>query len=206
MTFVDYVRSFAPEWWRITLLGEPTMLIPVSVVVVIWLWFSCTSRITLMWGGLLILGGVLLITQKLLYYVGGLSLTSIQLYTVSGHSVAASYIYGSLIVMIARTWPRSLKYGAWVAVGGLVLAIGVSRVVVAGHRVSEAATGLALGLILLSCFLWFSWRTAHPRIAAWTLALPCLVTMALTYGHVFEFETIFRQLGRWARPGAAFYR
>ena len=205
MTFVEYVRSFAPEWWRITLLGEPTMLIPVSIVVVLWLWFSCTPRIALAVGGFLALGGVLLTAQKLLYYVGGFSLTSIRLYSVSGHSLAASYIYGSLIVMIARNWPRSLRYGAWVVVAVLVLAIGVSRVVVTDHRMSEAVIGLALGIILLSCFLWFSWRKAHPRHAAWTLALPCFGMMALAYGHVFEFETIFRHLGRWARPGAAFH-
>lgn len=205
MTFVEYLRSFAPEWWRITLLGEPTMLIPVSVVVILWLWFSCIPRIALTWGGLLALGGVLLTAQKLLYYVGGLSLEGIRLYSVSGHSLAAAYIYGSLIVIIARAWPRSLKHAAWGAVAVLVLAISVSRILVADHRTSEAVTGLALGIILLSCFLWFSWRNAHPRHAVWTLVLPSLAMMALTYGHVFEFETIFRHLGRWARPGAIFH-
>jgi hypothetical protein len=91
-----------------------------------------------------------------------------------------------------------------VAAAVLVLAIGASRVAVAGHQVSEAVTGLALGVILLSCFLRFSWRNAYPCNAAWTLALPCFATMTLTYAHVFEFEMIFRQLGRWARPDAAF--
>ncbi len=205
MTFVEYVRSFASEWWRITLLGEPTMLIPVAVVTIVWLWASCARRIALVWAGLLCLGGALLVAQKLLYYVGGISLSSIRLYTMSGHSLAASFIYGSLIAIIAREWPRALKYLAWTAVAALVLAIGVSRVAVAGHRSSEAISGLALGTILLGCFLHYSWRGARPRVSIWALAIPCLLVMIATYGHVIEFENIFRYLGRLAHPGSRFY-
>jgi undecaprenyl-diphosphatase len=206
MNFVDQIRSYTPAWWRITLLGEPLMMIPVAIVVIVWLWFSCSRRMALWWGALLALGGAILIAQKLLYYVGGVSLASIRLYTVSGHSVAASYIYGSLIAIIARNWPRGLRYVGWAAVALMVLAIGVSRVAVAGHRIAEAVTGLALGILLLAWFLRFVWRSGAPRYPVWTLAAPCFAVMALTYGHVYEFETIFRRLGRWARPGAIFYR
>ena len=205
MTFTEYVRSFSTEWWRITLLGEPTMLIPVSAIVMVWLWTSCGRRVSLIWAGLLCLGGALLIAQKLLYYVGGVSLSSIRLYTMSGHSVAAAYVYGSLIAMIARPWPRPLKYLAWAAVAALVLAIGVSRVAVAGHRISEAVSGLGLGSILLVGFLRYAWRDAAARVSVWTLSVPCLATIVATYGHVYEFENIFRYLGRLAHPGSRFY-
>jgi hypothetical protein len=89
----DQVRSYAPAWWRVTLLGEPTMMIPVAVVVVAWLWLSCSRRIALWWGALLVIGGAILVAQKLLYYAGGVGLASIRLYTISGHSMAASFVY-----------------------------------------------------------------------------------------------------------------
>ncbi len=206
MTFAEYVRSFAPQWWRITLLGEPTMMIPVAVVIFVWLWASCSRRTALVWGGLLGVGGGLLIAQKLLYYMAGISFDSIRLYTLSGHSVAASYIYGSLVAILCASWPRALRYVAWSLVALLVLAIGVSRVAVAGHRVSEAVVGLGLGTLLLGGFLRMAWRQAKARYAAWTLALPALIVIVAMYGRVFEFERIFRSLGRWARPGATFYR
>ena len=206
MNFIEYVRSFAPQWWRVTLLGEPTMMIPMAIVICVWLWLACSRRTALVWGGLLVVGGTLIVAQKLLYYMGGVSLSSIRLYTISGHSFSATYIYGSLALIVARRWPRPMRYLLWIAISVLVLGIGISRVAVAGHRVAEAVVGLGLGVSLLACFIRFGWRRAAPRYAGWTLALPGLAVIALTYGHVFEFERIFRQLGRWARPTATFYR
>ncbi len=205
MTFADFVRSFNNEWWRVTLFGEPTMLMPVALIVTIWLYRACGARVALGWAGLLTLGGALLIAQKLLYYAGGVSLDGIRLYTMSGHSLASSYVYGSLTAMLTRGCRPAARYLAWLFTAVFVLSIGVSRVAVAGHRSSEAIAGLALGCLLLAAFLRKFWRGAQPRLAAWTLALPCAATMALAYGHVFEFENIFRYLGRWARPGARFY-
>ena len=205
MTFAEQVRSFAPEWWRITLLGEPTMMIPVALVIFVWLWKSCDRRTALVWGLLLGLGGALLIGQKLLYYMAGVSFDSIRFYSLSGHSVAASYIYGSLVAIIGASWPRPVRYVAYGLIALLVLAIGISRVAVAGHRTSEAATGLVIGTMLLVGFLRLAWRGSKPRYAAWSLAAPTLVVIVAMYGRVFEFETIFRQLGRWARPGVTFY-
>ena len=205
MAFSDFVRSFNDEWWRVTLFGEPTMLMPVALIAAIWLYRACGARVALGWTGLLVLGGALLIAQKLLYYVGGVSLDGIRLYTMSGHSLASTYVYGSLIAIVARGWRPAPRYAAWLFTALFVLSIGVSRVAVAGHRSSEAIAGLLLGGALLATFLRKFWRDAQPRLAAWTLALPCAASRALAYGHVFEFENIFRYLGRWARPGARFY-
>ncbi len=206
MSFAEYVRTFDNEWWRITLLGEPLMMVPLALIVLVWLWRSCGARTMLAWGGLLVLGGSLLVAQKLLYYVGGFSLSSIRLYTMSGHSLAASYIYGSLAAIVARGWPAGCRWAVYVLAAGLILAIAVSRVAVAQHRPSEAIGGLTLGVLLLACYLRFYWSRARTHLAGWTLTLPCLLVMALTYGHVFEFENIFRQAGRWANPGVRFYR
>jgi hypothetical protein len=206
MGFVDFVRSFSSEWWRITLLGEPTILIPVSIIVIVWLWFACGASVSLKWAALLAIGGGVLISQKLLYYVAGISFSSIKLYTMSGHSVAASYVYGSLIAIIAREWPRWLKYIGWLPTALLVISIGISRVAVAGHRSSEAISGLSLGTILLIVFVRYVWLAARARVTVWLLAVPVFVTIIATYGHVFEFENIFRWLGRWANPGSRFYR
>ena len=205
MSFPDYVRSFDNEWWRVTLLGEPTMLVPVSLVVALWLWRSCGARVLLAWAGLLALAGLILIVQKLLFYVGGFAFDSIRLYTMSGHSVAAPFVYGSLAAMIAKHWRPGPRWTLYVLAAALAIAIAISRVAVAHHRPSEAISGFAVGVLLLAAFLRWSWPWAKPTLAAWTLALPVLATILLTYGHVIEFENIFRWLGRRARPGAGFH-
>jgi hypothetical protein len=90
---------------------------------------------------------------------------------------------------------RPSRWIGYVLAAALVLAIAAARVVVAPHRPAEAVAGLAIGAPLLAVFVGRFWRRAKPTLPAWTLALPCLAAIALTYGHVFEFENIFRWLG-----------
>ena len=206
MNFVDTIRSYRPFWRLITLTAEPILMIPLGIVIFVWLWASCSRRTAFVWGGQLAVGGGLIVAQKLLYYMAGVSLDSIRLYSVSGHSFTASYMFGTLVVILCASWPRALRYVAGFAILIFVLLIGVSRVALFGHRIAEAVVGLALGAGLLFIFLKKSWRYAKPRLSAWTLALPSAVVMIAMYGRVFEIETIFRSLGRWARPGVNFYR
>lgn len=118
----------------------------------------------------------------------------------------ASYVCGALVVILCASWRRTWRYVAFAGVVALVLLIGVSRVAMFGHRISEAIVGLMIGTALLFVFLRKGWRPARPRWSAWTLAIPSLAVGVALYGHVFEFETIFRRIGRSFRPGATFYR
>lgn len=206
MNFVDTIRSWRPLWRLITLTAEPTLLIPLGLLIFGWLWLSCSRRTALWFGGLWAFGAALLVTQKLLYYAFGISLASIRLFSISGHSYMATYVYGSLVVILCASWRRTNRYIAFALVMLLVLLVGVSRVAMFGHRMSEAIVGLAIGAALLFWFLRKGWRHSQSRLSAWTLAIPAAVLFALLYGHVYEFETIFRRIGRSMRPDAIFYR
>lgn len=206
MNFVDTIRSWRPLWRLITLTAEPTLLIPLGLLIFGWLWLSCSRRTALWFGGLWVLGASLLVLQKLLYYAFGISLASIRLFSISGHSYMASYLYGSLVVILCASWRRANRYIAYAGVLLLVLLVGVSRVAMFGHRMSEAIVGLLIGTALLFVFLRKGWRPAHARFPAWTLAVPAVVLFVALYGHVYEFETIFRRIGRSVRPDAIFYR
>lgn len=86
MNFAETIRSYGPMWRRITLTAEPTLLIPLGLLIFGWLWLSCSRRTALWFGGLWVFGASLLVVQKLLYYTFGISLDAIRLYTISGHS------------------------------------------------------------------------------------------------------------------------
>jgi membrane-associated phospholipid phosphatase len=202
MSYVEYLRSFSPQWWRLTLLGEPTVLIPVSIIIAIWLWTACSFRVALRWTALLTLGAAILVAQKLLYYVGGFSITSIRLYTMSGHAMAASFVYGSLAALLTRDWRKFARHSAYTITATMVFGIGVSRVLVAGHHLSEAVSGLALGALLMIAFARWLWPEMRPTQTVWSLAIPCLIAISITYGHVFELENIFRKIGAWSKRGA----
>lgn len=62
----------------------------------------------------------------------------------SGHATAAVVVYGGLLLVYDRVeWP------AVAGVGGLVVAVGLSRVVIGVHYLGDVLAGFALGVALL---------------------------------------------------------
>jgi undecaprenyl-diphosphatase len=65
----------------------------------------------------------------------------------SGHVMAAAAIYGSAAIVAARLWPRLSRP---LAIGSpiLIFAIGVSRLYLSEHWVTDVFAGIAVGLLL----------------------------------------------------------
>jgi membrane-associated phospholipid phosphatase len=70
----------------------------------------------------------------------------------SGHAATAVVLYGALGLLAAERARSRLRAVGWlVAAGALALAIGVSRVLLNVHFVSDVAAGFAVGLTWLCC-------------------------------------------------------
>lgn len=77
----------------------------------------------------------------------------------SGHAMAAAAIYGMIGAVIGRLIPR-LRVAASVAAGILALLIGVSRIYMGAHWVTDVLAGYAAGAtILLGGILWLEFRS-----------------------------------------------
>jgi membrane-associated phospholipid phosphatase len=204
MKFPGSWSELIPSWWQITLMGEPTLMIPLSLMIIFWLRSACGPKFGLWWGGLLLVIVAILASQKILYYAFGLSMESIELYSVSGHAAISLYVYGSLSVIIGRYIHPILRVLLWLCALALIGAIAISRLNIDAHRPSEIILGLIIGFVVLVVFLRFIWPRASSWLPIWTLALPSLLIILVFYGHVFEFERIMRFIGRWLRPGVTF--
>lgn len=70
----------------------------------------------------------------------------------SGHAATAVVLYGALGVLLAERAATRLRAAAWLlAAGAIAFAVGVSRIVLNVHFVSDVAAGFAVGLAWL-CF------------------------------------------------------
>lgn len=70
----------------------------------------------------------------------------------SGHASGAVVTFGVLAALAAEHWPRRSRE-LWIAAGGLALAVGLSRIALNVHYVTDVLAGWCLGIAWLSACL-----------------------------------------------------
>jgi membrane-associated phospholipid phosphatase len=140
----------------ITDLGAAALLIPLAVGAgLLWRWRART------WRPLLLLASAYLlqITVKQLTHrprpPATLALDFFSGYAFpSGHATNAAAVYGMLAALLAAATPRwSGKVAVWALAVGLVAFIGLSRVYLGGHWLTDVLGGFALGAAWLFALL-----------------------------------------------------
>ena len=72
----------------------------------------------------------------------------------SGHATNAAAVYGMLAALLAASTPRwSRKVTVWAVAAGLVLLVGLSRIYLGGHWLTDVLGGFALGAAWLFALL-----------------------------------------------------
>jgi undecaprenyl-diphosphatase len=72
----------------------------------------------------------------------------------SGHATDAAAVYGMLAVLLVAVVPRrGAKVAVWAAAVVVVGLVGLSRIYVGGHWLTDVIAGFALGVAWLRCLL-----------------------------------------------------
>ncbi len=131
-------------WWVITHLGSSSLLLPALVLVLGGLWEGGARHVAR--GYLLRIVAAVLITviSKCLFFGWGIGIAALDFTGISGHTLLATSILPLLLRGVP--WPALQALGLGAAVGwALAIAVGISRVVVNAHSVSEVVAGWMLG-------------------------------------------------------------
>ncbi|QWA09369.1 phosphatase PAP2 family protein [Sodalis ligni] len=172
------------NWHWLTFFGDTMLLLPCAVIIVaLLLWKAETRRTSLQWLLLIGAAGAVVIVSKLAFWGGGIGSRAYDFTGFSGHSALSASIWPVLIWILASRASRRFRLAA-VACGYLLaLAIGVSRVILHAHSVSEVIAGLALGFAISTSFLLMQYsrgtRIRHLSAGQLTavLLLPLLLVM-----------------------------
>jgi membrane-associated phospholipid phosphatase len=136
--------------WLITLtdFGDLAVLIPVSAVILIWL-LRNSSRAAPRWVFALSLCIGLTALLKIAFHACP---PADNMHSPSGHTSLSTLVYGALTLVSATAWPGLQRVLVIAGGAGLILAIGVSRLLLDAHSVAEVGLGLVIGAVSLAMF------------------------------------------------------
>lgn len=213
------VLDTASVWHLITRLGEVALLLPAALWACLALLHQSATRLfAVRWLQALALAGGLTLVTKLAFMGWGIGSAAWDFTGISGHAMFAAAIYpllvASLTGQLAHGWQRALVLTSF----ALVLVVGVSRLVVGAHSVSEVMAGLLLGMAVSAFSLWHvglpraRLNLAVPLVAVlWLVVAPMQAPQAPTHSFVIRLALLLSghdkpytraEMLRQARPAA----
>jgi hypothetical protein len=146
-------------WYLFTRLGEAQILLPALLLLGLALLRRPAGRPLALWWAGALSAAVLLTTVTKLAFIGwGIGWPALDFTGISGHAMFAAATYPLLLGTLA---PARWRWPALAAGGLLAAVLGVSRVVVDAHSVSESVAGVLVGGAASALALW---RAGLPQV------------------------------------------
>ncbi|MDI3383893.1 phosphatase PAP2 family protein [Xenophilus aerolatus] len=168
------------DWHTFTWLGDSGLLLPAAAFVLVWLassrrtWYSAVLW-TLCFGAC----GAIVALSKLAFMGWGLGDVAFDFTGFSGHTALSSCFWPVALWLLASRGGHRLRVAAACAGWLLGAAIGVSRLAIDAHSVSEVVAGFLVGAAASGLFLVLQHTRPHPQLPAWWVAASLAVPMVL---------------------------
>ena len=169
-------------WGFISRFGESVLLLPCALGICGWLRYRAAHACVARWLLPFSAAASLVLASKVAYMGWGIGSAKLNFTGISGHSMMAASVLPVLaFVGTPARWPK-LSVGAAVAAMSLAILVGVSRLALHAHSVSEVAVGLVLGFGVSVPFMRRGMpRSPAPLVGA-ALAIAVLMAMPVTGG------------------------
>ena len=133
-------------WYLLTRLGEAQILLPAALLAMLVLAQRADTRpLATTWLGLLCLTALLTTASKIAFIGWGIGSATLDFTGISGHTMFAAAVYPLLLGTLTSRLPPWGQKVAVTAGFALALLVGMSRMEVGAHSISEVAAGLLLG-------------------------------------------------------------
>jgi membrane-associated phospholipid phosphatase len=131
-------------WWVITHMGSSSLLLPALILVLAGLWGSGVHSVARGYLLRILLAVTITVISKCLFFGWGIGIAALDFTGISGHTLLATSILP--LLLRGAPWPALQTRGLGAAAGwALAIVVGISRVVVNAHSVSEVVAGWVLG-------------------------------------------------------------
>lgn len=142
---IHAMGQVAHYWTTLTHFGASSVIAPTLLLLFASLWWGGERPTAWRYAFALAAAVTVTLTSKLMFYGWGIGIAAINFTGVSGHTLLASAVL-PLVLGRVRSKPAQ-AFNRWGVAAGVALsaAVGVSRVVLGAHSVSEIVAGWALG-------------------------------------------------------------
>jgi membrane-associated phospholipid phosphatase len=182
---------------ELTSLGNSVVTLPIAGAILIWLALWLGRRVALAWLVALVLCGA--VTAVLKIYFHACPVPGIDLTSPSGHTSLSVFVYGGLFLVTGARRRGGPRAALWLLGTAFVLAIAVSRLLLAAHSRIEVVIGIVIGGAALALF----WGTFHHARAAampvWPIWIVALVPIVLLHTHNLPTESLLTRLALYLR-------
>lgn len=169
-------------WISITALGSVGVMGPVALMVAAWLTLGYRWKYAGAWLGLLGVASGLVALSKIAFIGWGIGVRNIDFTGFSGHSLMSTAVLPVAIfvaLLPARGAVRALGVAAGLVLG---VAVGVSRVVLDAHSISEVVAGCALGAAVALAFTCIAWQAESGKLAPTPVAASLAAVVVALHG------------------------
>jgi membrane-associated phospholipid phosphatase len=168
------------SWTTITDFGDSAAMLPAAIVIGLWLAIGGAWWRALVWTLVFTLGTSVVVASKIAFIGWGYGIRSLDFTGVSGHSMLATAILSAGFYLAGEELRRGVRLAGVVTgmAGGFL--IGISRLELQVHSVSEVVAGCLVGGIVGGLFIGVARhlpRPAVPAIAGGGALLLLLVTL-----------------------------
>jgi membrane-associated phospholipid phosphatase len=157
-------------WSKISFMGDSVVTLPMAAAIVIWLLTVRETRMAFRWGWLLSGGLTIVAISKIAFIGWGLGISSLDFTGISGHAMRATAVLPVFVYLAMQrsTEPVRIAGAALGLMAGIV--IGISRIVLGFHSISEVVAGCLLGSAIGLSYVWIFLPLSKPHLNRWLLA------------------------------------
>lgn len=148
------------SWSAVTHFGDIAVTALIALAIATWLVVEDEKRLALWWSVLFAAGLGVVVATKMAFIGWGIGIRAIDFTGFSGHAMRSAAVMPVLFYLLLQRMPPAARWGG--ALLGLAFGavVGVSRLAVHAHSMSEVVTGWLLGAAVSIAFL----RLAHASL------------------------------------------
>lgn len=144
------------HWTHITRFGDLTAMSLAAFAIAAWLLVEDERRLALWWS-VLFIGGMAIVALTKMAFIGwGIGIHTLDFTGFSGHSMRATAVIPVMFYLILQRAPSLMRTCGVLFGFALAVLIGISRLMLHAHSVSEVVSGTLLGGLVSISFMWIA--------------------------------------------------
>jgi len=178
----DMLPLTTHDWYFLSGFGGAAIMLPIALAITFWLFYSFNARIAALWVLLIGIASVAVAATKVAFLGWGFGIREIDFTGVSGHTMLSTAVLPVMFYLVLLPAPRVLR-GLGVLVGLTVgLLVGLSRLELLAHSVSEMIAGCVLGALVALSLVLVLIRREPARAAPYRIAFSLIVLAVALHG------------------------